>query len=222
MYGLLIAKNLSTRSRYSHSLCVSANTKIKLKLKQLKLSDWTSAMFCWLFVCSAIDFIFSLLFEFSVNNCEKKVKLVKHLHSMQMVRDLTTAFRLCRSYSPVRLCALCFYPVCFFGAVSFPRFKSIQFLRWSVHKITVARVNLLLNPQLPAHIALTSIGKLDFIPIIAGRKEGSQQPITSIANFGFAIRKLYIRQMSWTELNINHTHTRSEFDLKNWFCLKAH
>lgn len=39
MYGLLIAKNLSTRSRYSHSLCVSANTKIKLKLKQLKLSD---------------------------------------------------------------------------------------------------------------------------------------------------------------------------------------
>lgn len=123
MYGLLIAKNLSTRSRYSHCLCVSANTKIKLKLKQLKLSDWTSAMFCWLFVCSAIDFIFSLLFEFSVNNCEKKVKLVKHLHSMQMVRNLTTAFRLCRSYSPVRLCALCFYPVCFFGAVSFPRFQ---------------------------------------------------------------------------------------------------
>lgn len=38
MYGLLIAKNLSTRSRYSHSLCVSANTKIKLKLKLSELN----------------------------------------------------------------------------------------------------------------------------------------------------------------------------------------
>lgn len=169
-------------------------------------------MFCWLFVCSAIDFIFSLLFEFSVNNCEKKVKLVKHLHSMQMVRDLTTAFRLCRSYSPVRLCALCFYPVCFFGAVSFPRFQvnSISSL--------VGTQNYSSSCKFIAQSTSTSAHrtykhwKIGFHPNNC-RSKGRQSATNNIdRQFWFCDSKIVYTS---NELNINHTHTRSEFDLKN-------
>lgn len=77
-------------------------------------------------------FYFLLLFGFSVNKCEKKVKFVKHLRSMQMARDLTTTFRLCSW--PVRLTSVSFR-CCWFGFdVYFHSFISlyeleIQFLR---------------------------------------------------------------------------------------------
>lgn len=117
----------------------------------------SSAMFSFPFGAGELShrFYFLLLFGFSVNKCEKKVKFVKHLHSMQMVRDLTTTFRLCSrsvSWLFVFLCAP------FFSLSSRLLFGFLLSLLWLFgskfnlivdfthkHRIKVARSNLLLN-----------------------------------------------------------------------------
>lgn len=125
----------SLRSRYSHSRCVSAFTKNKL------WNNWKMRLNkrqCFgLSVCVFGNrFYLLLLFEcsffFSVNKCEKKVKLVKHLHSMQMFCDLTTTFlSLFQLLAGQRLRS---FVVVFSSMFHFSLFllvlKAIQFLRF--------------------------------------------------------------------------------------------
>lgn len=160
------------------------------------------------------------------------MKFVKHLHSMQTVRDLTTTFRLC-SY-PVRLISVSFRcAVSLFVSLSLS-LGGYFFHKWNErvrnsissstsHKITVALcVNLLLNTR--------KHWKFDFIPIITPqfeRKENCEHEIKKHTHRKHEMKKRNLNEqlrVKWRKMKI-HINTNHKFKqwfwFENWF-LRAH